>query len=151
MRTTQLNATCWHLEWFERMPERLVLEQQVMQDRFPQFQLLRDGLMLYWIGKLTTNRGNVYQLVVKYLPSFPNDPPQAYPIDPAIAVYKSGWSGALKHQYADGRLCLYYPADRTLTRETTAATVVAMAAAWLFAYESWLQSGKTDWPGNEYD
>ncbi len=133
------------------MPERLVLEQRAMVERFPQFTLFRHDNNLYWLGKLTTNRGNVYELVIKYPETFPDHPPQAYPIDLPIAVFKSPASGALKHQYTDGHLCLYYPSDRSLGKQATAATVVALASAWLFAYEYWLSSDKQEWPGIEAD
>ena len=134
-------------KWYERDPSRLVLEQQAMRDRFPRFQMARDQGEIMWVGPIRTPKGNVYQVAIKYPPAFPERPPDAYPVDPAIAVYKSGWSGALEHQYADGRMCLYFPGDRNLQEDATAATVVALAATWLFAYESWLDSGKSVWPG----
>lgn len=138
--------------WYERLPERLVLEGQVMRERFPQFQLVCDGNgVLSWRGSLRTNRGNVYELAIIYPTSFPDDAPQAKPINPAIEVFRNGRGGRLQHQYSDGLLCLYYPGDRTMQKDTTAATVVALAAAWLFAYESWLESGRRHWPGIEAD
>jgi hypothetical protein len=151
MKRTSLGATRWHSEWYERTGERLVLEQRAMSDRFPQFQLFQDGAELLWRGRLTTNDGNAYEIMIKYPRTFPDDPPEAYPLEPPVAAYKTERSGVPKHQYHDGRLCLYYPADRTLQKETTAATVVALSAAWLFAYEQWLKSGKKHWPGKEAD
>ncbi len=152
MQETQLHPTRWYnTPWYQSNPARLVVERQAMEARFPQFQLVRDGEQLVWLGTLTTNRGNVYEIALYYPDDFPAAPPKVYPISPAITVWKDEKAGYLKHQYNDGHLCLYEPSDRTFGQNTTAATVVAVAAAWFFAYESWLESGKTVWPGIEAD
>lgn len=137
--------------WYEYDPVRLVIEQKAMQARYPKFVLrkLDDG-RLAWMGALTSNTNKCYQIVVIYPHNFPNRPPDVYPIDPVIEVVDVGGT-RYKHQYADGHLCLYYPDDRTFGDSSTAATVVTVAAAWFFAYESWLRSGKREWPGIEAD
>jgi hypothetical protein len=130
-------------------PERLLLEKREMARRFPQFELyLTDGY-LSWVGKLETNRGHSYRLDVRYPDDFPYKAPLVYPIDPPIEACIDEGNTRFKHQYPDGHLCLFYPGDKTFSPRTTAAAVVAVAAAWLFAYESWLESGRTDWPGQE--
>lgn len=152
MKQTELRPMRWHSQprWFEQNPARLVLEKRAME-RFPGFQLVRDNSQLVWVGTLETNRGNRYEIALYYPDNFPDEPPKVYPINPAVTVWKDEEAGRLKHQYNDGHLCLYYPGDRTFASQTTAATVVAVAAAWFFAYESWLESGKTHWPGIEAD
>jgi hypothetical protein len=137
------------MAWYDYDPQRVILEQQVMAQRFPHFQLVRRGPALCWVGTLVTNRGNRYSILVEYPEHFPTQAPTVYPLDPVVD--STDLYGQLKHQYPDGKLCLYYPGDRTFARETTAATVVAVAAAWFFAYESWLESGKRDWPGQELE
>lgn len=138
-----------HAKWFELWPERLLLEKQLMEAKFPQFELIyRDGMMR-WIGELETNRNNTYLLEIRYPDEFPYKAPLVYPIDPIVEAYIDDTSDRYKHQYPDTRLCLFYPGDKTFSPETSATDVVAVAAAWLFSYETWLESGRTYWPGQE--
>jgi len=134
-------------KWFRRDPERVLLEKAVMEQYFPQFQLvlLADD-RLRWYGPLETNRGNVYKIEVRYPDEFPDKAPLVYPLNPVIEAFQPD-SDRYKHQYPDGHLCLYYPGDKTFSPKTTAASVVAVAAAWLFSYETWQESGH--WPGLE--
>ena len=136
-------------KWFRRNPERVLLEKAVMAKSFPQFELilLADDF-LRWFGPLETNRGNVYRLEVRYPDEFPDKAPQVYPLNPVIEAFMPG-TNRYKHQYPDGHLCLHYPGDKTFSPKTTAAAVVAVAAAWFFSYETWLESGCTYWPGPE--
>ncbi len=134
---TKLKPTRWYLAWYDANRERLVRENQAMQQRFPQFELKRVSKGLAWHGSLRTNNGNKYKVAVVYPSDFPYSSPTVYPIRPKIS------SG--KHQYGDDSLCLFYPSDRTWQSNTTAATVVAWAATWLFCYESYKETGH--WPG----
>jgi hypothetical protein len=149
--TLTIKPQQWRAYWYESDSVRLLIEKQAMRERFPGFSLrkLDDG-RLAWMGTLTSNKNNRYRIALIYPHSFPNSPPEVYPIDPAIQVTDTSGQ-RLKHQYADGHLCLYYPADRSFDINSTAATVVAVAAAWFFSYERWLESGKQDWPGDEAD
>jgi len=154
MRPTQLQPTRWHgnaLPWYEANPARLLLEKRAMETHFPNFQLVRERDRLVWRGTLQSNGGKRYTIALYYPDNFPSAPPDVFPIDPVVALWRELPGGTLKHQYSDGRLCLYYPGDRTFGQNTTAATVVAVAAFWFFAYESWLASGKTEWIGYEMD
>lgn len=136
------------MSWFNLDPERLLIEQEAMAQKFPQFQMLRlEDDNLGWLGTLTTNRENSYTLLVEYPAAFPDKPPTVKPVEPDFLALDT--EGKLKHQYPDGKLCLFYPGDRTFSRRTTAAAVIAVTAAWLFAYESWLETGA--WPGKEID
>lgn len=141
----------WCTYWYESDPVRLLMEKNAMRERFSRFTLhkLDDG-RLAWVGRLTTNNEHRYEIAVIYPPNFPNSPPEVFPIDPVIQVVDQS-GRRLKHQYADGHLCLYYPADRTFGATATAATVVAVTAAWFFSYEYWLRSGRREWPGVEAD
>jgi hypothetical protein len=150
MAQTHLQPAIWYSDlWYETNPGRLLLEKKAMEERFPQFQLVRDGDQLVWVGTLTSNRDNTYEIALYYPGDFPAAAPKVYPINPAITSWKDQRTGELQHQWNDGSLCLYNPDDRTVNTNTTAATVMAIAAAWFFAYESWLESGKQDWPGVE--
>jgi hypothetical protein len=137
------------MAWYEYDPQRLLIERKAMALKFPQFQLLKRDNALCWYGTLESNRGNKYEILVEYPEHFPNMAPSVFPVSPEIN--STDQSGQLKHQYPNGKLCLYYPGDRTFSHDTTAATVVAVAAAWFFAYEAWLESGKQMWPGQELD
>lgn len=148
MDTTSLHPVRWHSPpWYESNPARLLLERQAMQTRFPEFRLVRDGKQLAWQGTLQSNRGNTYTIAIYYPDDFPASPPKVYPIEPSITVYKD--AKYYMHQYNDGSLCLFYPGDRSFAPNTTAVTLIAWAAAWFFAYETWLASGRTEWPGRE--
>lgn len=135
--------------WYQHNPARLILEKEAMSRRFPQFSLVLQGTKLYWTGALTSNEGNHYEIALEYPDNFPDAPPKIFPIEPEIAIWKD--DNMLKHQYRDGSLCLFHPDDRFFEPNTTAVTVIAAAATWLFAYEHWLASGKTEWLGKEAD
>lgn len=135
--------------WYDLDPVRLVTEQSAMQRRFPQFKLLRRGRELYWDGVLVSNHNNAYRIAVKYPDDYPARPPLVFPLDPVIEIFHDEEKGVLQHQYNDGSLCLFHPNDRFFERRSTVVTVVAAAAAWFAAYEYWLDSNKTVWPGKE--
>ena len=131
--------------WYDINPGRLVLEKQAMKLRFPDFQLRRDGPRLLWYGTLVSNNDTRYDVALYYPNNFPDTPPQVFPLNPPITAWKNKAAGELMHQYNDGSLCLYYPLDRSFDPNTTAASVLAVAAAWFFAYEYWKQTG--EWAG----
>jgi hypothetical protein len=145
--------------WYETREgrARVLVEKRAMSTRFPEFQLVRINSasltqkdLLGWQGPLTTPRGNQYIVHVIYPPAFPNEPPRVYPFRPRIElVDKDGVR--LVHQYRDGRMCLFDPNDRTFTTDATAATLTAVAAAWLFCYEHWLATDGREWPGKAAD
>lgn len=139
-----------HIQWYDQNPARLTLEKQIMEKKFPSFalQMMADG-SLAWHGQVQTESKR-YQIAVIYPPDFPRQPPNVYPVDPQIEV-RDVKGNRLKHQYNDGHLCLYYPADRSFHAKTTATTVIAVAALWFNCYEYWLKSGKKEWPGDEAD
>jgi hypothetical protein len=135
--------------WYLVNPARLIKEKKMMENRFPHFQLVRDGVHLVWIGTIDSIRGNHYEIALYYPNDFPEQPPKVYPINPPISSWEDREAGRLKHQWNDGSLCLDYPSDKTFNLNATAATVIAMASAWFFAYETWIESNQTEWPGVE--
>ena len=126
---------------------RLEIERRAMGQMFPQFNLFRTSQGYCWIGTLETDRNNHYEVQIEYPPTFPHEAPTVKPINPVVIAQDR--AGELMHQYPNGKLCLFYPGDRTLNVNTTAAQVVAMAATWFFAYECWVEAGKerAAWPG----
>lgn len=148
MSQTVLKPSSWQsggAPWHVSNPARLLVEKRAMAQKFPDFQLQRDNDQLVWVGSLTTNRNNSYQIAVYYPDTFPNLPPKIYPINPAITAWQNRATGELQHQYNDGSLCLFHPNDRSFERNTTAAALVIITAAWFFAYETWQETG--EWPG----
>ncbi len=131
--------------WFQRDPARLATEYTIMGQRFPHFTLNRlNDTTLYWLGTLRPTGKTAYELMVVYPDNFPYAPPEATPTRPVITD--------AKHLYRSGQLCLFKPGDQgdqAFGAGTTAATVVAKASAWFFAYEAWLASGRQHWPGPE--
>lgn len=139
---TLLKPNRWYA-WYDDQPTRLIAEDDTVRSRFPQFRLKKMGDKLAWVGTLVTNRGRDYEVAVVYPDSFPAEPPEAYILHPKIKPRKA------KHMYANGKLCLFHPRDHSYSGNTTAATVIAWTAAWLFSYEDWRETGV--WPGKEAD
>ena len=114
--------------WHERMPARLKQETVAMQDRFPDFKLVRgSGSTLGWVGCLKSNRGNRYKVQLVYSDNFPHEEPRAFIEEPNLVS---------QHMWEDGHLCLMYPDGGTWQTNTTCATMIAIVAAWLFCYEN---------------
>jgi len=129
------------MRWYERDRIRLLLEKEAMNDRFSDFELIMIEDKLCWTGILQTNRYNDYGIRLMYGDKFPVEVPKVFPIAPEIKKND--------HLYPDGSMCLYFPLDRIFSPETTAATVLGIATAWLFCYEDWLETGR--WPGKKVE
>lgn len=99
-----------------------------MKSHFPEFTLTsgNDG-KLGWVGYLTSNRGKRYKVLVDYRDGFPHEEPYAYILEPRFTS---------QHLWNDGHLCLMYPDGTTWKTNTTAATILAIVAAWIFSYEN---------------
>jgi len=153
--TSLLKDRVWgQSPWYERLPERIRQEAELMGQRFPQFVLQKaeeacdyhgwtvaNPGQLFWIGRLRVHSGTIYGAAVTYPDGYPHEQPRAFVIDPYIP--------ATKHRYGDGHLCLYSNdhggAGEGFTPEvTTAVTFVAWVAAWLHAYEIYRAEGT--WP-----
>jgi len=128
--------------WYNINRVRLVQEGAAMKDRFPQFKLKRlEAGQLVWHGTLRSNNRNEYQIAIRYPSDFPDSAPKAFMVKPAIF--------GVPHMWQDGSLCMFAPFDRSWETRSTAATVVAWAAVWIFAFEIWKNTGK--WPGRSVD
>lgn len=103
--------------------------------------------LLYWIGdveiNLTRLRERLHQVKIVYPANYPNEPAEAYIIEPRIY--------SKKHQYVDGQLCLFNPKDGESygwnPSKSTAVTVASWAVQWIYAYYTWRATGV--WPGIE--
>ena len=126
-------------QWFEKSPERLGAEKAAVDQRFPGFQFRRlgDG-NLCLKGKLRTLSGATYDVALVYRPNHPQTAPKVYTI-PRLEG---------PHQYSDGSLCLWGSGDRVWSSTSTAPVVLALAALWLHAHESWRKTGR--WPGRQH-
>jgi len=143
--------------WWEDNADRLNREVQLMNQKFPQFQLgeasdtrvyhgwtvATEG-QLFWLGKLKTNSGNTYTTVIKYPDRYPGLELQAYVIKPYI--------DKTNHRYGGGNLCLYSNNHGGNGQGTgkgmTAVSYVGWTAAWLHANEIYQVKGS--WPENDF-
>ena len=137
--------------WYEREPQRMVSESDAMAQRYSRFELKPTDLgNLAWVGYLVSNQSNRYKVAVVYSPRHPHEHPLAYILEPKLRSL---------HQYGDGSLCLMRNGETWLPM-STAATMVPLIAAWLFAHERHQRKCRRDggrpcgvfscpdWPGN---
>jgi hypothetical protein len=120
-------------------PRRLRLERDSMHASQATLVRLPDG-ELCWCDVLTSNRGNEYDILIRYPQGFPYERPIAVIVTPEIHP------GA-PHRYADkhGTLCLF-PSPIDMTFSCTAGAVRARVALWILYYENWLETGVWDGP-----
>ena len=143
LRGLKILPTRWYIQWYLVRKDRLVAESKVMKLSFPQFKLKRlKGGALAWRGEIVSNKGNRYDIALIYPENFPYEPIKAYILFPKLHP-------DTPHVFADGSLCLFAPSDRGWDDSITAATMAAKVAAWIFAYEYWLEKGV--WPGPSAD
>ncbi|MDH3292053.1 MAG: hypothetical protein OEQ75_13675 [Gemmatimonadota bacterium] len=109
-----------------------------MRNNFPQFEarVNRAG-GVDWYGYLQPTPESVcYRVHIRHQPNR----------DPRVWIEVPRLRKDAPHLYADGSLCLYWPADwRWTPRECLADTIVPWTAFWLYFYELWLVTG--DWLG----
>lgn len=136
--------------WFEKNPERLEAEKQIMARIFPQFQLLRlqDG-RLAWSGKLRPNLMGKNGWDWHLLAVYSNVHPQAvmggsvhvFLVEPRLEqlCQQMHWTPAhLIEDPQDGLYLCTTRAEDIMTHgeyETTAAQSLAWANKWLLALE----------------
>lgn len=127
-------------QWYERKPDRLKVERDILAEKFPKFRPYKASNGAFKVkGVLETRRGNEYLVAVVCPSNYPNKPPKVFVEKPGL---KRG-----KHRYKDGSLCLFYPEDHSWTPSSTLSTIIARAAGWLHAYETWRLTN--NWPGSE--
>lgn len=107
--------------------ERLSLEQQAMNESFPEATLVElSGLEspLGWrLGIVIAD--TVHELLVAYQQQFPEEPPELWVLNPEFDINQT------PHVTPDGRLVLPSHIDHEWTASGTAATGVTLAASWL--------------------
>ena len=114
--------------WYHQYPERLRMETEAMQERFGQFRLtIGDTGDVAWDGYLRTNRDNTYRVAVLYPRLYPFGAPSAFLLSPRSQS---------QHLSPKGEMCLMTVGDKVWRTNTTAVAIIALAAAWLFAYET---------------
>lgn len=122
--------------WYrdDRWKTRLLLEQELMAQRFPAFALLRtDDGQLHWVGILTPRPEYSFLIAASYPEKYPYGEPELRLLDPELAP------GA-PHVYAEtGTLCVHPSRGWDPNRGTVAASL-ALASAWLFLYVQWLET-----------
>lgn len=137
--------------WYERDPELLRSEIQVMQNFFPQFTLgkLEDG-RLCWVGTLTpknVRKNAKWYLQAIYDHNHPNNSTyggsiKVYSIEPDLEkIYRD--IGAIPHLVRDAAghlyLCTARPQDVKVGQiSTSAASALSWAAKWITTFELWI-------------
>lgn len=133
--------------------ERMKFEIRTMERHYPQFVLARgDGRVdfipmgrLYWCGELVTRSNSTYTAVIVYPATFPYDFSfKSY----ILELIGRPFSELPRHMYRDYSLCMWHEGcGDSISRESTAATVVGWMSAWLHGYEYFKHTGS--WPGEE--
>ncbi|MFN8295985.1 MAG: hypothetical protein U0T69_07300 [Chitinophagales bacterium] len=112
-----------------------------MRSQYPQFRVKKKGRYEFeFIGNLQVlPELPVYTLSIKYRGSS----------SPLVKVIKPELVADPPHIYKKTRtLCLYHPENFKWTKEKLISKyIVPWAAAWIYFYEVWLQTGK--WLGPE--
>lgn len=130
--STEVTVTEWYQQ--DRWKPRLVAEQAVMRDRFPQFVLRRDQSTLYWEGFVDPVPGHRFLVRVSY--------PERYPYqEPVLRVQEPPIRPGAPHLYASGAPCIHRQPWNSQTG--TAASMVPLLCAWLVAYLQWERTGET--------
>lgn len=135
--SVRLKPTTWaaSVPWYEipRYAARLEAEVHAVQSQFPSARLAclpRETLV--WQLPIRSLSGRSYDIAIQYPNSFPLGEPAVFVLSETLK--------STPHQFADGRLCL----GHAFARETSALTTAAWAAAWLSAYELYLETDS--WP-----
>ena len=106
-----------------------------MRSRFPQFRVKQRGLLdLEFIGTLLVKDGfPVYTISVHYQGD----------LRPVVKVLKPDLVAEPPHFFkASDSLCLYKSTDYSWNRRRLIAIdIIPWAAAWVYFYEVWLQTG----------
>lgn len=118
-----------------RQRERPIRQWAAMRGMFPQFTSLltrRGGVR--WTGTLQpTPDSPVYAVRIEHEPDR----------TPRVFIDRPKIKPSAPHCFADGSLCLFWPAEwRWRPSESLAATLVPWTALWLYHYEVWQVTGE---------
>ena len=123
--------------------KRLVLEHQAMLERWPRARWCRNaaGTDFWWEFTIKGEAGDM-RIKVEYPSNYPAAPP-------TIQVLDSLPSG-VPHLLGGQHLCWIYPGEKRRSTnmwkpsQDTAATAIAAACRWYYAFVVWLALG--EWP-----
>lgn len=122
--------------WYREVQwrNRLLVEQALMLERFPQFLLTRSpAALLVWRGVLVPAEGVSFEITVTM--------PVRYPyVAPELRAERPPLRPGAPHLYANGTLCVH-KLNWDPTRGTV-ASVIPLAAAWLIGYLNWTRTGE---------
>lgn len=125
--------------WYRdaRWKTRLLLEQELMAQRFSGFALVRtDDEQLHWVGTLSPVPGHEFLVAASYPDRYPYAEPVLRLLEPELA------SGA-PHVYRDSETLCVHPTRGWDPERGTVAGSLALASAWLLMYVHWLETGET--------
>lgn len=113
---------------------RLLAEQSLMRERFPQFMLTQSPAgLLVWRGVLRPVEGVRFEISVILPARYPYEAPELRAERPPL---KPG----APHVYSSGALCVHRLNWDPM--RGTAVSVIPLAAAWLVGYMNWLRTGE---------
>ncbi len=122
----------WYRE--AKWHNRLLAEQSLMHERFPQFVLTQSPSdLLVWRGVLVPVEGAPFEISVTMPARYPYGAPELRAERPRIRP------GA-PHLYANGTLCVHRLSWDPM--RGTVVSVIPLAAAWLVGYLNWLRTGE---------
>jgi len=122
----------WYRE--AKWRNRLLAEQALMRERFPQFVLTRSSAaLLVWRGVLVPVEEASFEISVTM--------PSRYPyLTPELRAERPRLQPGAPHLYANGTLCVHKLNWDPM--RGTVASVIPLAAAWLVGYLNWTRTGE---------
>ena len=134
------------MAWFDN-EKRLLLEYKSIEKWFPQFEFGEEYGKIILEGPLHSNKGNYYQIKLKYPNNFPLLQPEPYFKGMEI---EGNWYDTLpwfgrpsQHMYTSEKIC-WNDQNRTHSwdsSKSTGAVVIAAVALWIFSYERYVLDG----------
>lgn len=119
------------MQWYEKAPERLVLETRLIRQTYPETRLVKQDNLIR-VRLAIRGRRARYQCELVYPKRFPWDEIKAYVREPSLSNSP--------HQYGGGRVCLHHPED--VGQQTTAVVEIEWLKGWISRYERFLRTGK---------
>lgn len=119
-----------------RRPLNIAIQDAGVAARFPAFRFWREGATGVWRGTLQPQAlSPAYTVEVRYNPGVRRGP--------SVKVLSPPIAKGAPHLYQGGRLCLFWPRERSWRPEDLIAeTVLPWTALWLLNYELWLDTGE---------
>jgi len=123
------------MPWYDDK-KRLLLEKSAIE-KFNGFRFIKKGSQLGAVGKITTKKGDVYDIKILFPDNYPNKVPNVYCMSPSLRDSP--------HQLSNNKLCYCY--EYEWHSNYTVAVAIGWAAKWFDAYDHWKKTGK--WKGKE--